>query len=55
MMSVLPIVIELGNFQLRSATPWNEVGWFVTGLALLTALTIAVLWSRRRARPDPFL
>jgi hypothetical protein len=53
-MDVMLLVIELGDFRLRSATPWNEVGWYVGGLLLLTGLSLAVLWWNRRTRPDPF-
>jgi hypothetical protein len=52
---MLPAFIELGNFQLRSATPWGEVGWYVAGLLLLTGLSLVVLWWNRRAGPDPFI
>ena len=53
--TVWPLVIELGNFRLTSATPLNEVAWFLVGLLLLTGLSAAVLWWHRRARPDPFV
>jgi hypothetical protein len=52
---VLPLVIELGEFRLRSATPWDDLGWFVVGLLLLTGLSFLALWRNRRARPDPFV
>jgi hypothetical protein len=48
-------VIELGDFKLTSATPLNEVAWFIVGLLLLTGLSTAVLRWHRRARPDPFI
>jgi hypothetical protein len=50
-----PLVIELGNFTLRSVTPLREVAWFVAGLLLLAGSSVAVLWWNRRARPDPFV
>jgi cytosine/uracil/thiamine/allantoin permease len=53
-MDVILLVIELGDFQLRSATPWSEVGWFVGGLLLLAGLSFLVLRWNRRAGPDPF-
>ncbi|MEJ2749886.1 MAG: hypothetical protein P8183_18550 [Anaerolineae bacterium] len=50
-----PLVIELGDFKITSATPLNELGWFLLGLLLLTGSSAAVLWWRRRTRPDPFV
>jgi hypothetical protein len=52
---IWPLVIELGDFKITSATPLNELGWFLLGLFLLTGSSAAVLWWRRRARPDPFI
>jgi len=49
-----PIVIELGDFSLTSATPLSELAWFVAGLVILTGLSTAVLWWNRRAHRDPF-
>lgn len=54
-MQLLPLVIVLGNFQLSSVTPLDEVAWFVGGLLLLTGLSLIVLRWHRRARPDPFI
>lgn len=50
-----PLVIELGDFRLVSATPLTDVIWFVIGLILLAGTSAAALWWNRRARPDPFL
>ncbi|NJN55534.1 MAG: hypothetical protein HC804_12735 [Anaerolineae bacterium] len=55
---VLPLwllVIELGDFTIRSATPLQDVLWFVGGLLLLTVLSTAVIWWNRRAQKDPFV
>jgi hypothetical protein len=49
-----PLVIELGEFRLQSATPLNEVIWFIVGLLLLAGSSAAVLWWNRRTQPDPF-
>ena len=54
-MQIWPIVIELGNFTLTSATPLNELLWFVAGLLILAVLSTAVLWWNRRAHRDPFI
>ncbi|MCP4428961.1 MAG: hypothetical protein GY803_31135 [Chloroflexi bacterium] len=53
--NIWPLVIELGDFRLTSATPLNEVVWFIAGLLLLAGLSAAVLRRHRRARPDPFI
>jgi hypothetical protein len=53
--NIWPLVIELGDFKLTSATPLNELGWFLLGLLLLAGSSVAVLRWHRRARPDPFL
>lgn len=49
-----PLVIELGEFRIRSATPLNDVIWFIVGLLLLAGSSAAVLWWNRRSQPDPF-
>lgn len=49
-----PLVIELGDFTLRSVRPLEEVLWFALGLVLLAGTSAAVLWWNRRARTDPF-
>lgn len=49
------LVIELGDFTIRSETPLAEVLWFVGGLLLLVLLSMAVLWWNRRAQKDPFI
>lgn len=49
-----PLVIELGNFTLRSVTPWSEVAWFIVGLVVLAGTSAVILWWNRRARSDPF-
>lgn len=51
----IPLVIELGDFQLRSATPWGEMGWFMAGILILAGLSFAILRWSRRSRPDPFV
>jgi hypothetical protein len=50
-----PLVIELGDFTIRSATPLPDVLWFMGGLLLLTVLSTAVIWWNRRAQKDPFV
>ena len=52
---IWPLIIELGDFKITSATPLNELGWFMLGLILLTGSSVAALWWRRRAHPDPFI
>lgn len=52
---LIPLVIELGNFQLRSATPWGEMGWFMAGILILAGLSFAILKWNHRSRPDPFI
>ena len=47
-------VIELGDITIYSETPLAEVLWFIGGHLLLAAISLAVLWWNRRARPDPF-
>ena len=49
------LVIELGDFSIRSVTPLREVIWFIAGLILLAGSSAAILWWNRRTRPDPFL
>ena len=49
------LVIELGEFTLRSIMPLEDIVWLLIGLLLLTGLSTAVLWWNRRTRPDPFL
>ena len=53
-MVLWPLVIELGNFSLSSATPLRELLWFALGLLLLTGITAVVLWWQRRTQTDPF-
>lgn len=53
--AIWPMVIELGDFTIRSQTPLADVLWFIGGLLLLTLLSTAVLWWNRRARQDPFV
>lgn len=48
------LVIELGNFSLRSVTPLGDLLWFALGLVLLMGTTAVVLWWNRRTRTDPF-
>jgi|GEM_PF-2589924 hypothetical protein len=48
------LVIELGDFTLRSVTPLEEVAWFIGGLLILAGASAAILWWNRRARSDPF-
>jgi hypothetical protein len=50
-----PLVIELGDFTIRSATPLAEVLWFIGGLLFLAVLSTAVLWWNRRTQKDPFI
>ncbi|GIK59101.1 MAG: hypothetical protein HND44_15735 [Chloroflexi bacterium] len=52
---VWPLVIELGDFTIRSATPLRDVLWFMVGLLLLTVLSTAVIWWNQRAQKDPFV
>jgi hypothetical protein len=52
---IWPLVIELGDFKITSATPLNELAWFLLGLLLLTGSSVAVLWWQRRSRTDPFI
>ncbi len=52
---VWPLVIELGDFTIRSVTPLRDVLWFAGGLLLLTVLSTAVLWWNRHAQKDPFV
>jgi cytoskeletal protein RodZ len=49
------LVIELGDFTIRSETPLAEVLWFIGGLLLLVVLSTAVLWWQRRVQKDPFI
>lgn len=51
---LLPLVIDLGDFSLASATPLGEVAWFLGGLILLAGSSAAILWWNRRAHSDPF-
>ncbi|GAB4275377.1 MAG: hypothetical protein Kow0080_24770 [Candidatus Promineifilaceae bacterium] len=48
------LVIELGNFTLRSVTPLRELAWFIVGLFVLAGTSAVVLWWNRRSRIDPF-
>jgi len=50
-----PLVIELGDFTLRSVTPLADVLWFIAGLLILAGSSAAILWWNRRARSDPFV
>jgi hypothetical protein len=50
-----PLVIELGDFTLRSVTPLVDVLWFIAGLLILAGSSAAILWWNRRARSDPFI
>lgn len=54
MLSLLPLVIDLGEFSLDSVTPLGEVAWFIGGLILLAGSSAAILWWNRRAHSDPF-
>ena len=49
------LVIELGDFVLRSVTPARDVAWFLAGLVLLAGSSAAVLWWSRRSHTDPFV
>jgi hypothetical protein len=49
------LVIELGDFTFTSATPLNDLLWFVAGLVILAGLSTAVLLWNRRAHRDPFI
>ncbi|MCA9961926.1 MAG: hypothetical protein R3E31_09900 [Chloroflexota bacterium] len=51
---ILPWVIELGDFTLKSVTPLGDLVWFIAGLVLLTGSSAAVLWWNRRSHIDPF-
>jgi hypothetical protein len=50
-----PLVIELGDFTVRSVTPLADVLWFTAGLLILAGSSAAILWWNRRARSDPFV
>jgi len=50
-----PLVIELGDFTLRSVTPLADALWFIAGLLILAGSSAAILWWNRRTRSDPFL
>lgn len=54
-MQIVWLAIKLGNFSLRSVTPWSEVGWFLIGVFLLVGLSFFVVWWNRRNNPDPFI
>lgn len=49
------LVIELGEFTLRSVTPLADVLWFIAGLLILAGSSAAILWWNRRSRSDPFI
>jgi hypothetical protein len=49
------LVMELGDFTLRSVTPLANVLWFIAGLLILAGSSAAILWWNRRTRSDPFV
>ena len=49
------LVIELGDFTIRSETPLADLLWLVGGMSLLALLSMGVLWWNRRSRKDPFI
>ncbi|MBE2199637.1 MAG: hypothetical protein IAE79_13565 [Anaerolinea sp.] len=53
-MMIRSLVIELGDFALKSVTPLGDLAWFLAGLALLAGSSAAVLWWNRRSHIDPF-
>lgn len=52
---LIPLVIELGDLQLSSASSPAEVGWFIAGMFILGGLSAFILWWNRRGRHDPFI
>jgi hypothetical protein len=50
-----PLVLELGDFTLRSVTPLADVLWFIAGLLILAGSSAVILWRNRRTRSDPFV